>query len=90
MWKIQQSPRQQSCGKTDTFHTVVEVQDGPSPMERSMGISGQTMCAFIFGPSHHTPKNLLDLKKYHLYKVIHCWVVLLKVIHDSQQKLVPK
>ena len=59
-------------------------------MERSVGISGQTMCAFIFGPSHPTPKNLLEIKKYHLYKVIHYWVALLKVSHDSQQKLVPK
>ena len=90
MWKVQQSPLQQSCGKTDTSHTLVEVQDGPSPMERSVGISGQTMCAFIFGPSHPTPKNLLEIKKYHLYKVIHYWVALLKVSHDSQQKLVPK
>lgn len=51
---------------------------------------GHTMCAFILGPSHPTPKNLLEIRKYHLYKVIHCWVALLKVSHDSQQKLVPK
>ena len=63
MWKVQQSPLQHSCGKTDTSPTLVEVQDGPSPMERSVGISGQTMCAFTLGPSHPAPKNLLESKK---------------------------
>lgn len=58
-------------------------------MERNVGISGHTMCAFILGPSHPTPKNLLEIRKY-LYKVIHCWVALLKVSHDSQHMLVPK
>lgn len=59
-------------------------------MERSVGISGHTMCVFTLRPSHPAPKNLLEIRKYHLYKVIHCWVALLKVSHDSQQKLVPK
>ena len=72
--------------ETDTSHTLVGVQDGPSPPEKGVGISGQTMCAFSLGPSHPTSRNLLEIRKHHLHEVMHCWVTLLKVDHDSQHK----
>ena len=51
-----------------------------------MGISSETMCAFTFGPSHSTPRNLLQIRKHHLHEVIHVWIALLKVDQDSKHK----
>ena len=62
------------------------MQDGPSPMEKDVGISSETMCAFTFGPSHSTPRNLLQIRTHHLHEVIHIWVALLKVDQDSEHK----
>lgn len=72
--------------ETDTSHTLVAVQDGPSPLEKGAGISGQTMCAFSLEPSHPTSRNPLEIRKLHLHEVMHCWGTLLKVDHDSQHK----
>ena len=55
--RAQQSPPLQSCGK-HTSHTLVEVQDGPPPTEKGVGISGQTTYVFTPGPSHPTHRNL--------------------------------
>ena len=44
-----------------------------------MKISNQTIYALTLGPSHTTSSNLLEIRKYHLHKVIHCCVALLKV-----------
>ena len=44
-----------------------------------MEISNQTIYAFTLGPSHTTSSNLLEIRKYHLHKVIHCCVALLKL-----------
>ena len=55
----------------DSSHTVAGVQDGTPPTEQHVGISSETMCAFTFGPSHSTPRNLLQIRKHHLHEVIH-------------------
>ena len=39
--RVQHCPPLQNCGETDTSHTLAGVQDGPSPMEKGVGISGQ-------------------------------------------------
>ena len=70
--------------ETDTSHTLLRMQDGLSPMEKSVGITGQITYAFTPGLRHPTPRNLLEIRKHHLHEVIHCWVTLLKVDHDSQ------
>ena len=44
--RVQQRPPLQNCGETDTLHTLVGVQDGPSPMEKGVEISGQITYAF--------------------------------------------
>ena len=44
--RVQQCPPLQNCGETDTLHTLVGVQDGSSPMEKGVGISGQITYAF--------------------------------------------
>ena len=81
--KVQQCPPLQSCGGKDTSHALAGVQDGPSPLEKDVGISSETMCAFTFGPRHSTPRNLLQIRrKHHLHEVIHVWVALLKVDQD--------
>ena len=66
--------------ETDAFHTLLGVQDGPSPMEKGVGISSQTIYVFTLGPSHPTPRNLLEIREHHLNDVRHCWVTLLKLI----------
>ena len=40
------------------------------------------ICIYL-GPSHSTSRKLLEIKE-HSHKVIHCWVALLKIDHDSQ------
>ena len=44
--------------ESDTSHTLVGVQNGPSPTEKGVGISGQTTYVFTPGPSHPTRRNL--------------------------------
>ena len=44
--RVQQCPPLHNCGDTDTLHTLVGVQDGSSPMEKGVGISGQITYAF--------------------------------------------
>ena len=44
-----------------------------------MEIPNQTIYALTLGPSHITSSNLLEIRKYHLHKVIHCCMALLKV-----------
>lgn len=44
--------------ETDAFHTLLGVQDGPSPMEKGVGVSGQITYAFTPGPSHPTRRNV--------------------------------
>ena len=70
--------------ETDTPHTLVGVQDGPSPTEKDVGISGQITYVFTFGSSHPTTRNLLEIRKCHSHEFILCWIVLLKIHHDSQ------
>lgn len=43
--KSSTKPSTAKLWETDTSHTLVEVQDGPSPME-GVGISGHTMCIY--------------------------------------------
>ena len=81
--RVQHCPPLQNCGETDTSHTLAGVQDGPSPMEKGVGISSQITYAFTPGHSHPTSRNLLEIKEYP-HKVIHCWVALLKIDHDFQ------
>ena len=40
--RVQHCPPLQNCGETDTSHTLAGVQDGPSPMEKGVGISSQS------------------------------------------------
>ena len=56
----------------DSSHTVAGVQDGTPPTEQHVGISSETMCTLTLGSSHLIPKNLLETKKHHSHKVIHC------------------
>ena len=44
--------------ETDISHTLIGVQDGLSPIEKGVGISGQTTYVFTLGPSHPTHRNL--------------------------------
>ena len=44
--RVQQCLPLQSCGETDTSHILVGVQDGPSPIEKGVGISGQITYVF--------------------------------------------
>ena len=67
---------------------LVGVQDGPFPTEKGGQMSRQTTYAFTLGLSHPTFRNLLE-KEHHLHKIIHCWVALLKVNHDSAQAQLP-
>ena len=39
--RVQHCPPLQNCGETDTSHTLAGVQDGPSPMEKGVGITRQ-------------------------------------------------
>ena len=71
--------------KTDTSHMLVGVQDGPFPTENGVQMSSQTTYSFTFGLIHPTFRKLLE-KGHHLHEIIHCWVALLKVNHDSQHK----
>ena len=81
--KVKQCPPLQSCGETDTSHILAGVQDGPSPMEKGVGISSQITSVFTLGPCHPMPRILLEVKE-HLHEVIHSWVALLKINHDCQ------
>ena len=76
----------QKCGDTHKTHMLAGVKDSPSSKEKGVEISRQTTYAFMLGPSHPTPRNLLEIRKHHLHEVIHGWVALLKVDHDSQHK----
>ena len=67
---------------------LLGVQDGPFPTEKGVQMSRQTTYAFTLGLSHPTFRNLLE-KEHHLHKIIHCWVALLKVNHDSAQAQLP-
>ena len=64
---------------------LVGVQDGPFPTEKGVQMSSQTTYAFTLGLSHTTFRNPLE-NEHHLHEIIHCWVLLLKVNHDSQHK----
>ena len=59
------------------------MQDGPST-EKGVGISSQITYVFTLGPSPPTSRNLLEVRKRHSHEVIHFWVALLKIEHDSQ------
>lgn len=70
--KVQQCHPLQSYRETNSSHTVAGVQDGTPPTGKGVGISSETMCALTLGSSHPIPKNLLETKKHHSHKVIHC------------------
>ena len=44
--RVQQWPHCKAAGNKDISHTLVGEQDGPSPMEKGVGISGQTTEVF--------------------------------------------
>ena len=77
--KVQQCPKLKFCGKNrHTSHAGRSARWSISYAE-SMEIPNQTIYALTLGPSHTTSSNLLEIRKYHLHKVIHCCMALLKV-----------